>query len=525
MKETEIVILQTSDVHGNIFPINYATNEYADVGLGKLATLIHQEREKNAQTILIDNGDLIQGTPLTYHYAKMQSHLPNPMILLANKMGYDAAIFGNHEFNYGKEMLQNVVDQSEFPWLSATILDEVTNEPYYGKPYIIKDFPNGLKIGILGLTTPYIPNWEKPEHIQGMKFIDAVDAAKYWVDYLKNEKKVDIVIVSYHGGFERHPETGEQTERLTGENQGYQLCMDVPGIDVLLTGHQHRQISGMSINDVIIIQPGNTGIALGKVTLTLQKDQECWKVVEKHSELLSTKNVQADIELLAPIKIYEQATQTFLDQPIGKIDGDMIIHDPMAVRLADNPFIEFINQVQMYYSDVDISNAAVFSNKSPGFPKNVTMRDVMANYIYPNTLKVLRISGQDMKDALERSATYFNVDCTGDIIVNEAFSNPKPQHYNYDMWEGITYIINVSRPIGTRITKLEYKDVPVEMTKEYDVVMNNYRAGGGGEYPMFQNKPVIKDIPIDVSELLANYFLEKKIVHPTLNNNWKVTQD
>ncbi|MGV3465115.1 MAG: bifunctional metallophosphatase/5'-nucleotidase [Heyndrickxia sp.] len=522
MNKMELVILETSDVHGSIFPINYGNNAPSDVGLGKIASLIKKEKKNHSQVLLVENGDLIQGTPLTYHYARIKSDRANPMIILANELNYDAAVFGNHEFNYGKELLASAVKESNFPWLSANIVNKETGEPYFGKPYIVKEFENGLRVGILGLTTPYIPNWEQPQHIEGMDFIDAVETAKKWVSLLKTEEKVDIVVVAYHGGFECDLETGEPTETLTGENQGYQLCMEVEGIDVLLTGHQHRQISGNMINGVIVVQPGNNGIALGKVTLQLEKKDNGWKCIHKSSELLSVENVDADQALLDKVIEYENDTQEWLDQPIGKIEGDMIVRDPMEIRTGDNALIEFINRVQMEVAGVDISNTALFDNISPGFPENVTMRDVVSNYIYPNTLKVIRISGQDMKDALERSASYFKQYDGGEIEVNPAFSTPKPQHYNYDMWEGIDYLIDISKPFGERITKLEYKGRPIRYDEEYDVVMNNYRAGGGGDYFMYKNKPVIKDIPTDVSEFIANYILENKVVHATVNHNWKV---
>ena len=150
------------------------------------------------------------------------------------------------------------------------------------------------------------------------------------------------------------------------------------------------------------------------------------------------------------------------------------------------------------------------------------MREVVSNYIYPNTLKVIRITGQDMLEALEQAASYFEQYDGEEVKVNPAFVTPKPQHYNYDMWEGIEYLIDISKPIGERIVKLEYKGKPVEPEKEYDVVMNNYRASGGGNYFMYQNKPVIKEIPTDISEILANYIVEKKVVKATVNQNWKV---
>lgn len=521
MKKLQLTILETSDIHGNIYPIQYGTNEPDEIGMGKIATLIKQERKKNEHTILIENGDLIQGTPLTYHFARQQHDMANPMIIWTNALQYDAGVFGNHEFNYGQELLHQSVEESAYPWLSANILNE-SQEPFYGKPYILKEVLPDLRVAVLGLTTPYIPNWEQPDHIKGMIFEDAVVSAQKWVPYLKNEEKADIVIVAYHGGFERDLDSGEPTETLTGENQGYQLCMEVPGIDVLLTGHQHRQISGKSINGVVVVQPGNNGVALGKVTLELEKTETKWVCTHKESMLLSTSGVPADEELLEKTMDYENKTQEWLDQPIGKINGDMLVHDPMKIRTEDNPLIEFINRVQMDAAGVDISNTALFDNKSKGFPKNVTMRDVVSNYIYPNTLKVIRISGKDMKAALERSAAYFQKGEDGEIKVNPAFSTPKPQHYNYDMWEGIDYLIDISKPEGQRIVKLQYHGKPVTDDDQFDVVMNNYRSGGGGEYEMYKGKPVIKDIPIDVSELIANYILKHKTIEPALNHNWKV---
>ncbi|WP_248510527.1 bifunctional UDP-sugar hydrolase/5'-nucleotidase, partial [Sporosarcina sp. NCCP-2222] len=319
--------------------------------------------------------------------------------------------------------------------------------------------------------------------------------------------------------------TGEPTEILTGENQGYELCMEVKGIDVLLTGHQHRQLAGKMINGVLIVQPGHMGQTLGKVAIQLENKGGNWEVVQKTSELLSVDGVVPDESILALASTYEEAAQQWLDTPIGHIKGDMVIRDAMQTRLQDNPLVEFINRVQMETANVSISNTAIFNNQSPGLPEHVTMRDIVANYIYPNTLKVLRISGQDMKDALERSAAYFKQYDGGPIEVSPSFLDPKPQHYNYDMWEGINYTINISKPVGERIVQLEHAGKPVDMNGEYDVVMNNYRAGGGGDYLMYQNKPVVQEVPIDVSELLANYFLKHKTVTATCDHNWKVIHD
>lgn len=521
-----ITILETSDIHGNMLPIQYANNDPTESGFAKIAALIKEERRKEAAVLVIDNGDLIQGTPLAYHHAKLNREQPNPMIQALNELGYDAGVIGNHEFNYGIELLNKAVSESRFPWLSANIVNASTGEPYFGKPYLIKTYGGDCKVAVLGLTTQYIPNWEKAEHIAGLRFDDAVDTGRRWVRYLRETERADVVIVSYHGGFERHLDTGEIAEPLTGENQGYALCCEVEGIDVLLTGHQHRMLAGKEIGGVPIVQPGYAGACLGKVQLTLRKTDGRYRITSKYSELLSAKGVEPDRTVLSLMRPHEEQTQIWLDQPIGRLIGDMRITDPMQVRLQEHPLIEFINKVQMELSGAPISNTALFDNVSPGFPEQITMRDIVTNYIYPNTLQVIRVTGQDIKDALERSASYFErYDGNGPIKVSPDFSDPKPQHYNYDMWEGIEYRINISRPVGERVEKLNYQGRPVDPLAEYDVVMNNYRAGGGGNYLMFQGKPVIKDIPTDMAELLAGYIMERGTIEATLNRNWEVVWD
>lgn len=521
-----ITILQTSDIHGNIFPVNYGTNTYAESGLAKVSTLVDLERRKEEHVLLIDNGDLIQGTPLTYHYARSDGKEigPHPMTAALNEIGYDASVFGNHEFNYGLQVLEDVVQESRHPWISANILDAETGEPRFGDAYLLKEIPGGPTIAVIGLTTPYIPYWENPEHIKGIIFADPVETARKWVPYLKREKEADILIVSYHGGFERDLDTGKPIEKITRENQGWRLCHEVDGIDVLLTGHQHRQIAVKNVNGVTVLQPGSAGAVLGRICLQAIKRETGWKIEERHAELLSVEGVEADSRLMKQLQPYEAAAQEWLDTPMGEIRGDMVVQDAMQIRMKDNPLIEFINRVQMDAANVDISTTALFDNRSPGFPEHVTMRDIVSNYIYPNTLKVLQLTGKDIRDALERSASYFRIE-NGEVTVNPSFTTPKPQHYNYDMWEGIEYILNISRPEGERVVKLAYKGEAVRPEQVFQVAMNNYRAGGGGQYFMYQDKPVLKEIQIDISELIANYFLKHQVVNAEVNHNWEVVTD
>lgn len=520
-KRCKIIILETSDIHGALLPIQYANNAPTSSGFAKIAAMIEQERGNGSFVLVVDNGDLIQGTPLAYHHAKLNAEAPNPMVRSLNEAGYDAAVLGNHEFNYGLELLNKAVRESHFPWLCANIVDAATGEPYFGTPYRMFKSPEGVKVAVLGLTTHYIPHWEKPEHIAGLRFEHVLESARKWVAKVREEEQPDVMVVSYHGGFERDLNTGEPTEPLTGENVGYALCTEVEGIDVLLTGHQHRTIA-QEVNGVTVVQPGSQGTKLGKVELELERREDGFVIVSRKAELLSPEGFEAVPSIVKLVQKDEELTQAWLDTPIGKLLGDMRITDPMAVRLKEHPLIEFINRVQMDISGARISNTALFDNISPGFPPDITMRDIVSNYIYPNTLQVIRISGQDIKDALERSASYFATYTGGPVTVNPAFSEPKPQHYNYDMWEGIRYKLNIALPEGQRVVQLEYEGKPLDMNAEYDVVMNNYRAGGGGNYTMFQGKPVVRDIPTDMAELLASYIMERGTIEASLNANWEV---
>ncbi|MFD1172186.1 bifunctional metallophosphatase/5'-nucleotidase [Oceanobacillus picturae] len=518
-EEASLTLLYTSDVHGNAMPISYATNEYSDSGLAKYATAVKQVRKEKDYVLVLDNGDLIQGTPFMTHYVKQHRHTENPMITIMNQIGIDGAVIGNHEFNFGSDVLSDAVEQSQFPWLSANIIDTVTNEPKYGPAYIMKTLPNGIKVAITGVTTHYIPNWESPEHIEGLYFADAYETLKKWTTYIRQTEEPDILIASYHGGFERDLETGHETEALTGENQGYRMC-DIEGIDVLLTGHQHRKLTG-KVNDVLVIQPGNNGTLYGEINLSLSNASGKWIITEKEAHLRDLTSVPADNEALQAIEALEASTQNWLDEPIGFIKGDMTIHDPFQVRISKHPFIEFIQKVQMEESGVDISVTSLLNNTSKGFSSSVTMRDVVSNYMYPNTLVVLKLTGEDIKKALEKSAEYFTL-IDGDIAVNPAFETPKPQHYNYDMWEGIQYSISVNEPVGNRVKDISYHGKPIAYDESYHVVLNNYRATGGGNYDMFKEKPVVKEIQKDAVEIIRSYFERHKTVKATATPNFEV---
>ncbi|MDP4099095.1 bifunctional metallophosphatase/5'-nucleotidase [Paenibacillus sp. P96] len=532
-----VAILTTSDIHGFIQPYSYTEDGPSDLGFARIAGLIEGQRRLWGDHMLyVDNGDNLQGSPLAYYQAKVDSSVENVMISCLNAAGCCAAVVGNHEFNFGLSYLQEAMRQSVFPWLSANILSAATGEPAFGRPYLVHDTPDGIRIAVLGLTTAHIPMWELPEHIEGLRFEDPVACAKLWVPYLRNQEAADVVVVAYHGGFERDLLTGEPTEALTGENQGSALCQEVEGIDVLLTGHQHRHVEGIHLHGVAVIQPGTQGQFLGRVILELESggiqetssqarttgDKQRWRVVSTHSELIPAGKVEPlgrILELTAPV---EARLQQWLDQTLGETAGDMLIMNVRKARLEEHPFIEWINRVQMEVSGAPISCTALFDEHTPGFGEHISMRDILANYKFPNTLRVLRVTGRDIREALEKSAEYFILEQDGRIGVNPAFLLPKPQPYNYDMWEGIEYVLDVSRPPGQRVVRLEMDGAPMLSEAEYEVVMNNYRAGGGGGFDMFRGKPIIRELPTDIAELLADYIRAKQTVTARANHNWRV---
>jgi 2',3'-cyclic-nucleotide 2'-phosphodiesterase / 3'-nucleotidase len=525
-ERTHLTIMSTSDLHGFIRPGKYTGNSPAHYGLAKIATLVKQVRQKDPDAILLDSGDTIQGSPMEYYHARIDNSPVDPMMLVMNHLRYSAMAIGNHEYNYGRKVMEKAMNEARFPWLAANTLKKGTGD-VYTKPYHIIRMKSGLKLGVLGLTTQQVPNWEEPKNIAHVDFIDVVDAAKKWVPVIKQQEKADVILVSYHGGLEHKKEVDGTITPLSwtnGENQAYQLATQVEGIDVILAGHMHTPVPDVRVNGVLITEPNKWGTHLSVVDLELENRNGRWTVIDKKAKLLEASTAPPDPEVLRLTEEYERKTREFLNRPVGKVRGDMTVRNHHWHRTHDNALIEFINKVQMEASGASISSTALFDNTVPGFPEQVATRHILATYIYPNTLKVIRVKGADIKAALERSATYFKQNGGKDPVeVNPRFTTPKAQHYNYDMWEGIRYTIDVSRPEGSRITGLtDLSGNPIEMDKEYDVALNNYRAGGGGGYSMFAGKPVVKDINLEISELITKYIRKRDTVEATVDNNWKI---
>lgn len=516
----ELKILATSDMHGYIMPTNFTQRELdLPFGTAKVATKLKELRQKaTGPVIQIENGDFIQGSPLSYYIRKNSKHGVQAITKLINQLQFDVSVLGNHEFNYGLEYLNEAIQSYNHPVLAANILNQ-DGQPAFGQPYTIIE-KSGVKIAVLGVVTQYIPHWEQPATITGLTFESIIDTAKKYIPQLREQ--ADVVIVAYHGGFEKDLVTGEPTEALTGENEGYELLSQVSGIDALITGHQHRQIA-TKINGVPVIQPGFQGAFVGEICLELDEENN-YAVIESHAAIHATADEKVDEEVVSELAELNEEVEDWLDQAVGQVIGDMRITDPNEARLVEHPYIEFINRVQMEASGADISGTALFNNDGKGFNATITMRDVITNYVYPNTLAVLKVSGADLRAALEQTAEYFVIE-NGETIFNPKYVEPKPQYYNYDMYEGIDYVIDLTKPIGERITTLNYQGKAVQPTDSLEIVTNQYRAVGGGNYTMFTADKIVREIPVDMTELIAEYLRKHPVIEATVNHNFKIIDE
>lgn len=501
----KIVIYQTSDLHGYIYPTNYVNDQ--PLGFLKIASYILNDEKKYDASLKIDCGDLVQGSALT-HFLSKQAIEENPIIKGLEFINYNVYVLGNHEFNYGLEYLTNAYNKVSDKVINANI----KGLPFNTKPYEVFDF-NGFKIGCIGFTTVYIPNWEQEVNIKNLEFLDIV---KQYAKYEKELKdKCDFIIVCYHGGFEKSLEDNTTpTEALTKENQGSELLEKFDSIDMVLSGHQHRSFI-TKINGVLCSQPLNNGQNFTKIVLDTETK-------EIEYDLLQVKDldIKIDENLQSIFEEVESKLQVYLDQEIGEFEKDILVDDIFEARLKGHPFVNFLHEVHLDAGQADFSALSMFDS-TIGFKKVVSIRDVLVNYPYPNTLKILKVKGEKIKEAMEKSATYFVVE-NDEVRVNISFLEPKVQHYNYDTFGGMTYEVDLNREFGDRIVSIKKDNVDIDLEEYYTVVMNNYRATNTAIYPSYEGAETVGEINLDISEVIINYIQNKKKVNVIDESNYKI---
>lgn len=518
-ERVQITVLSTTDMHGNLMPVDYFTDKPAHRGLARVASLIRDARKGAPDAILIDCGDTIQGSPMAYYFARKNSRPTNPMIVAMNALGYDAMVIGNHEYNFGLSVLEKARRESVFPWLSANTYQKHSNDKTVYVPYVMREV-SGVRVAIVGLTTPAIPNWEEPANYAGLEFRDLVPEARKWVAHVRENERADVVIAAVHMGLEVDLRTGAAgLWNIPGENAAVAVAEQVPGIDVMLMGHTHREVSGLYVNGVLLAQAGRWADHLARVDLYLDPvETGGWKVIAKSGRSIPvTASTATDPEIAELAAPYEAETQAWLNKPIGTCARELTAADS---RLRDTAIVDLIHRVQLDAGGADVSFAASF-NLNARLPEGaVTVRDIAGLYVYENSLVVVEVTGAQIKAGLEHAAGYFLPYAEGKTA--QDLVDQRQPGYNFDMVEGVDYTIDLTRPPGDRILGLTYQGQPLAPDRKLKLALNNYRMNGGGGYTMFKGAPVVWRSGAEIRDLIIDWVEKRGSVPAEPTNNWRI---
>ena len=510
----QVRLLSTTDLHGWIMGYDYYAAKPANRGLAKVATLIRAARAGQPANLLVDCGDTIQGSPLeAVHQIAVRagkSTAPDPMMLAMNALRYDAMAVGNHEFNFGLKNLQAARQQAKFPWLSAN----TQGSPAF-TPYVIKTV-NGVRIAIIGLTTGAIPAWEKKENYLGYRWIDQVEAARRNVAEVR-AKGVDAIVFAVHGGLDRDLKTGEiRTGEMPNDNAIYQLAAGIPEADVIFYGHSHLSNAGAKAGNALLVQARNWGQSLAQVDLDFERTATGWKLTGKSSKLVPvTDATLADPEIERLAKPYHDAAERYLNTPVAT---SAVAMSGSRARIEDTPLIDSIHEAQLHFAKADVSFTALFQPGVRIVPGPVTVREMAALYIYDNELYAVEGNGRMVREALENAARYYqscpDEACAGPLI------NPIVPGYNFDMAQGVSYVIDLMKPVGQRIQNLTYRGAPLRDDQPLRIAINNYRSGGSAGYTMFRDAKIVWRSGKEIRELLIEYYTAKKQLPTKADGNW-----
>lgn len=574
--EIKLRIIETTDIHTNVMDYDYYKDKPTQkIGLARAATLVKEARNEVTNSVLVDNGDLIQGSPMGDYMASkgIKPGETHPVYKAMNQLDYDVGNIGNHEFNYGLEFLATTLEGANFPYVSANVFDKKTGEHYF-KPYLIKTHTfkdtdgnaHEVKVGYIGFVPPQIMVWDK-KNLEGKVFAkDIKETAEKLVPQMKKEG-ADIIVAIPHSGVSSDP------YKAGAENSTYYLS-EVDGIDAIAFGHSHAVFPGKgfdniqgvdnqkgTINGVAAVMPGRWGSHVGVMDLVLEQDGDSWKVAKAQTEarpIFDATNkkplVDADKGIVSAVKEDHNATRDFVNQPIGKAND--VMYSFLAL-VQDDPTVQIVNLAQKDYvetmiqGDPDLDGLPVLSAAAPfkaGGRKNdpanftevesgqLTFRNAADLYLYPNTLVALKVTGKEVKEWLECSAGQFKqIDVTSSqpqsLIDWDGFRT-----YNFDVMDGVNYQVDVSKPArydgncklldgnSERIVDLTYKGKPIDMKQTFIIATNNYRAYSN-KFPGTGSDFIAFDSPDENRTIVANYISkvsqEKGEVTPSADNNWR----
>ncbi|MFJ5973636.1 bifunctional metallophosphatase/5'-nucleotidase [Streptomyces sp. NPDC093060] len=549
-------ILGTTDLHSHVFDWDYYKDAaYTDkagnsVGVARVATLIKQQREAKGEhrTLLVDAGDIIQGTSLAYYFARVDPITgtdgkrgpKHPMAVAMNHMRYDAAALGNHEFNYGIDTLRKFESQCHFPLLGANALDAKTLRPAF-QPYTVKRIcvPGApdIKVGILGLTNPGIALWDKDNVSGKMVFPGLVEQAKKYVPRMR-ALGCDVVFLTDHSGLDGSSSWGDSLPYV--ENASNLVAEQVPGIDAILVGHTHVEVPSYTVKnaetgeEVLLSEPYCWGYRLSVFDFELELHHGRWKVTSKTAQTLNPKDVDEDPEIKKLLEADHELVVKYVNTAVGTCTQDLSAAESCW---KDVPIMDFIHKVQMETVKAGlsasaaalplISVAAPFSRTADIPQGNVTIKDIAGLYIYDNTLYGKKLTGAQLKEYLEFGAKYYYQVPAGTKVDTATLTNAnKFWDYMYDTAAGVDYEIDIAQAEGSRIKNLTYNGAPVADDQVFVVAVNNYRANGGSGYPHIASAPIAYSSTNEIRQLMIDYVTAKKALDPAdfAVTNWKLTQ-
>ncbi|WP_320784640.1 bifunctional metallophosphatase/5'-nucleotidase [Streptomyces sp. CRN 30] len=554
-KRYALTVMGTTDLHGSILNWDYFKDaEYADdagnaKGLARVSTLINEVREEKGRrnTLLLDAGDTIQGTPLTYYFAKVEPITAkggpkHPMAQAMNAIGYDAVALGNHEFNYGIETLRKFESQCDFPLLGANAVDAKTLKPAF-PPYFMKKFhvPGAppVKVAVLGLTNPGIAIWDKA-YVQGkLKFPGLEEQAAKWVPKLRS-MGADVVVVSAHSGSSGTSSYGDQLPYV--ENAAANVAKQVPGIDAILVGHAHTEIEELLVENektgkkVVLSEPLCYAERLTLFDFELVLERGRWQVESVKASLRNSNTVPDDKRITRLLKDQHAKVVEYVNQVVGTATQTLTTVD---ARYRDAPIIDLINKVQEdvvraalegteYAALPVLSQASPFSRTSEIPAGEVTIRDLSSLYVYDNTLVAKVMTGAQVRAYLEFSAEYYVRTAAGAAVDVNALTNAggRPD-YNYDYVSGVRYDIDVAQPAGSRIKNLSHGGEPLDDAQRFVFAVNNYRANGGGAFPHVASATEVWAESTEIRTRIAEWVTEKGVLDPAdfASVDWRLTRD
>ncbi len=538
-----ISIIETTDVHGVILPYDFIENEKLNVSMASSFDYIKQIRKKKDATLLLDNGDNLQGQPEVYYYNFIDTVQPHFVAEAMNYMGYDAGTVGNHDIEAGHAVYDKLVKEYKFPLLAANAVDIKTGNPYF-KPYIIIE-KDGVKIAVFGLVTPAIPNWLPQELYSGIEFKDMVETARKWMPVILNEKP-DLVVGLFHSGWDRSDGKLQHTFNLN-ENGSAAVAYNVPGFDIIFNGHDHKVANEKFINSagdtVLILNGGSRSEKLAEADITFNPKKILGKRRMKISgQIINVADFKPDPEFITRFTPQYEIIDEYVKRVIGSSSSTITSRD---AYFGPSAFVDMIHTIQLEITGADISFAAPLSfdvqiNKGP-----ITVGDMFKLYRFENMLYTMSLSGDEVQKYLEYSYSEWLNTMKGptDLLLKfRTAKDGKPtltnnkawlknQSYNFDSAAGINYIVDVSKPEGARIEIKGFTDGrPFEKNKMYKVAVNSYRGNGGGGHftegagiPKDElRKRLISSTDRDLRYYLLKSIEAKRTINPVPLNNWKI---